>query len=406
MIGVVGLGHVGLTVALGFAEHGQRVLGFDHDLDLARALGRGEIRIGEPDLPEVLRRQLGRNFELAPTLHALLAASEIVFCCTGTPLAPDGGADISSVEEILQQAARSQPPGSIFVIKSTVPPGTTEALARKVGGAPAVAMSPEFLREGFAFRDFMRPDRIVIGAKAPAIGGALRALHACFGAPIHCVSPTTAECVKYASNALLATLISFSNEVGAMAEGLADVALTQVFRILHEDHRFSGSPAGLIQYVYPGAGFGGPCLPKDLRALVHAAAIRGAPMPLLEQVLAVNEQAKRRAVERVRREAGLEESVGVLGLSFKPGSADLRGSPSVELVSSLLQQGYEQIWTYDPACRVDFASPRAKSASSLEELVAHCAVLVIATPWPELEARAPLLNSRRVIDLRYFLDQP
>jgi UDPglucose 6-dehydrogenase len=415
VIGVVGLGFVGLTTALAFSSKGFAVWGFDSDSDRAGAIGGGEVPFHEPGLKEALHDYLGKNFFVADSMRSIVEESRIIFFCVGTPCDEGGAADLShlliaigdALDEISEKRYR------ILVVKSTVPPGTTasrikpfiEARGLCVGKDVGLACNPEFLREGYAWEDVIKADRIVIGQDDEASGRAVEEIYVPFGSPIFRVSLNTAEFIKYLSNTLLATLISFSNEMSMIARGLGNIDTIEAFRILHLDRRWSGNPAPMTGYVYPGCGFGGYCLPKDTQALCAAASSSGIGAPILQSVLAVNARIRRFVVESVCGGAPDSGTIGILGLSFKAGSDDVRESPAADIIRLLLERG-RSIVAYDPLAMKNFEAEYGlpiQYAASLEDLVERAQILVLLTAWPEFKARAHIFRGKSIFDFRYYL---
>lgn len=416
-VAVLGLGYVGLTTALGLAEHGSRVVGFDADPARAAALAEGRVPIHEPGLPEALARHLGKGFRVAASLEDAVRAADLVFLCVGTPVDPHGKPDLGALRGAVQGFAKvaAGGPRKHLAVKSTVPPGTTRdvvaPLLRQAGLEPgrevALSVNPEFLREGHAWHDFLRPDRVVVGTDDASAARELEALYKPFGAPVVRLDPTTAEFVKHGSNALLATLISFSNTMAMAADRIGDIDVPAAFRALHMDRRWSGDPAPMTSYLWPGCGFGGYCLPKDTAAMAHAAEAHGADARLLREVLAVNERAKADVVAKVAALAKPGQTVGLLGLAFKAGSADVRGTPAADILAGLRACGLDRIVVYDPTATAEFraAYPQhaATFAASLEEACAAADVLVIVTAWPEFRRVPALAPGKPVVDGRHLL---
>lgn len=413
MIAVFGLGFVGLTTALGFAAHGMRVTGFDTSRERMAALAAGHVPFEEPGLAQALGAS--RGFTLAASAQQALADAEMVFVCVGTPMSDDGRADLSYVTSAVRavlEAPDSRTRRRTIVIKSTVPPGSCRhAIAGFImaqgfspGADIGLAANPEFLREGKAWEDFMHPDRVVVGADDARSARDVARLYAPFAAPVHEVSLTTAEFVKYLSNTLLATLISFSNEMSLAAHRIGGVDIPAAFRIAHADRRWSGFPAAMTSYFYPGCGFGGYCLPKDTLAMHRRGVEAGAAMPVLDAVLSVNAGVRQTLLDGFCREQPAPARVAVLGLAFKPGSDDVRDTPSGYFVRELLARGYSVV-AYDPlamkAFRDGWGLP-IEYARSMDEALngAHAALLL--TAWEEFRA----LRGRatpRVHDWRYLL---
>jgi UDPglucose 6-dehydrogenase len=420
MIAVLGLGFVGMATALAFAEKGRRVRGYDIDRERTTVLARGELPFHEPGLDAALKSHLGGNFRLAGSVAEAVAEAEIVFLCVGTPSRPDGTADLTHVlAAIASVLDTADGRFRVLVIKSTVPPGSTAGTVapfltergRRVGVDIGLACNPEFLREGKAWGDVMQPDRIVIGAEDPRSRDSLTRLHADFPAPLHVVSWTTAEFIKYLSNTMLAALVSFANDASMVADAIGGIDIKKAFEVLHQDRRWSGSPANMASYVYPGAGFGGYCLPKDTLALSALTRSKGYPSPMLEATLAINDRIKRHVVARVLQHLVPGKPVGVLGLAFKPGSDDVRETAAKLVVEGLVEGGADVV-AYDPLAMDEFRAQygshpvlrRVRYAASLEELAAAADPLVILTAWPEFRGRKALFAGRTVLDFRYTSD--
>ena len=403
---VFGCGYVGLVTGVCLAALGHQVACVDIDPVRVAAINRGETPIFEPGLPELLRENLAQG-RFRATLEAgeALQDSRISMIAVGTP-DRDGRIDLAFVEAVARTIGRhlrEEPGYHTVVVKSTVVPGTTLGLVRqtleeasgKVAGEGfGLAMNPEFLREGFAVQDFMEPDRIVLGALGDRAGAALEALYEAFPCPKLHITPTGAEFVKYASNALLATCISFANEIYNLCEATPAADGRQVLEILQMDRRLSPAHKGetvrpgILGYLFGGVGYGGSCLPKDLNAITAMARDRGLPAPLLENVVQVNRDRPRAVVRRLAAELGglPGRTVAVLGLAFKPGTDDWRNSPSQPLVEELLAQG-ARVRAWDP-----LASDQAVAAwggrvvlhRQPESVLAGADAALLATAWPEL----------------------
>ncbi len=397
MIAVVGMGFVGLTTALGFAEKGFQVVGLEQHPERLAVLQRGEVPFHEPHLAEALERHLGGNFRLNEPIDQARA----IFFCVGTPSSDDGEADLTDLSKAVQSVLPTQ---AVLVIKSTVPPSTAhDRILPLLGQHRLLASNPEFLREGMAWDDFLNPDRIVIGELNPESGDVLEELYRPFGAPVHRVSLNTAEFVKYLSNTMLATMISFANEQSMVAHAVGDIQIACAFKILHQDRRWS---SGMHNYVYPGCGFGGYCLPKDAAALVHRARTAGVEPRILRDVLEVNDGIRTFHLDRLETLIPKGARIGVLGLAFKPGSDDVRETPARDIIVGLLERGYTSLTAYDPvageAFQRAYGLPIAM-APSLEELVQGSEHLVLLTAWPEFRERRELLETKPLYDLRYAL---
>lgn len=422
-VAVVGLGFVGLTTALGFAEAGHSVAGLEADPAKREQIASGRVPFHEPGLPEALGRHLGSGFAVAEGVAEALDGAEAVFFCVGTPTGDEGSADLSTLDAAVREvldavrgsgASRSDAP--VLVIKSTVPPGTcaghVAAVVRDGGFEPGegigLANNPEFLREGVSWEDFTRPDRIVVGGVDEASATRVAALYDGFGCEVLTVSLGTAEFVKYLSNTLLATLISWSNETSMIADAVGGIDVARAFRILHLDRRWSGSPANMTTYAYPGAGFGGYCLPKDTAALAACAREAGVAPLLLDAVLEDNERIGEHVADRILAALPPGGTVGVLGLSFKPGSDDVRESPSARVVRALLDRGVSRVVAYDPMANEAFAEAHRlplEYATSVAEVAASADVVAVLTAWPEFRERLAELAGVPVLDFRHYLDR-
>lgn len=417
MITVVGLGFVGLTTALGLAEKGFKVFGFDKDVEKVREYSEKRVPFHEPGLQEMLSKHLGQNFILAHDITDAVCESEVVFYCVGTPSLENGEADLSQLFGAFDDAVRGlSKSGSykVHVIKSTVPPGSTgvrfASHVERQGFVPGetigISNNPEFLREGHAWNDFIEPDRIVIGTSDDRSTEILKRIYGVFSAPIHCVSLNTGEFIKYLSNTMLATMISFANEMSMIAHRIGDIDITRAFRVLHEDKRWSGLPANMATYVYPGCGYGGYCLPKDTTALYHSALENGYEAKLIGEVINTNEKIKEFAVDMVSDSLSFEATVGILGLAFKPDSDDVRDSPAAAVIEKLLSRGFKRIVVYDPVANDAFARLYGFPlifARSIDEFVECADRILIVTSWPIFKESADMLMKKDVYDFRYFI---
>jgi len=414
---VVGTGYVGLVTGACLADFGMEVTCVDKVVSKIEMLQRGEMPIYEPGLDALVARNLeaGRlhfTTDLPSAVHQALA----VFIAVGTPPKEDGSADLSYVVQVAEAIADHMKGYKVVVTKSTVPVGTGALIEkilheRTAGRVPfSVVSNPEFLREGSAIEDFMSPDRVVIGAreaKAVAIMKEVYSPLETLEVPLVITNVETSELIKYASNAFLATKITFINEVAALCELLgADVI--QVARGMGLDDRIGP------QFLHPGPGYGGSCFPKDTEALVEIARGAGMRFEIVESVVAVNARMQRRAVDKVI--AALEgdprgRTVAVLGLAFKGGTDDIRESPAITVVRGLLEHGVK-VRTFDPASM-------ANARQLLPEGVTYCddaydaargaEALVLATEWNEfrlldLNRLRELLARPLVVDLRNLYD--
>lgn len=417
MITVIGLGFVGLTTALGFSDKGYSVFGYDTDQKKKEMLTKGNVPFYEPYLNEKLNQYLNKEFKIVDDLQEAVDNSEIIFLCVGTPSEADGSADLGYIFDAVKSitACIKKPDFKVLVLKSTIPPSTTrerirpyiENLGFKVGVDIGLTNNPEFLREGYAWEDFMDPDRIVIGQEEDTSGQIVGSIYQSFNAPIYRVSLNTAEFIKYLSNTLLSTLISFANEQSLIAKYIGDIDIKKSFQVLHLDRRWFGDPAKMTSYVYPGCGFGGYCLPKDTMALVNQALKNSYSPELLIGTLKVNETIKEFVVNDVAGKVTEIEPIGILGLAFKPNSNDIRDTPAKSIIDGLLQKGYKNIIAYDPMAIEEFKEAYSlpiEYSPNLKSLLAKVNHVVILTAWDEFLLNQESIKMKKVFDYRYIYD--
>jgi UDPglucose 6-dehydrogenase len=412
-ITVVGTGYVGLVTGACFSEFGNHVTCVDKDVSKIAMLLRGEMPIYEPGLDELVERNVkaGRLF-FETDLPKAIRSSLVVFIAVGTPQGNDGRADLTFVREVAAQIAENLNEFKVVVTKSTVPAGTGRMVRSIIEKNRAedhpfsVASNPEFLREGSAIEDFMRPNRVVLGTEDETAAAILRDLYRplyLIETPIIVTDVVTAEVIKYASNAFLATKISFINEMADLCERLgADVHL--VARGMGLDNRIGR------KFLHPGPGYGGSCFPKDTRAIVEIARDAGMGLRIVEAVIDVNEDRIHRMTAKIRQALGGSfegKTVGLLGLTFKPNTDDLRESPALRIMDAMLAEG-ATVRAYDPV-----GIPFAKSTQ--RDGVTYCGneyepaegahALVIATEWNQfrgldLERVKGALREPVLVDLR------
>ena len=415
MVTVVGLGFVGLTTALGFAEYGHKVYGIEADPMRMAIIQSGKLPFLEPGLDEALTRHLGRNFVPTTDWETALADSECVYYCVGTPYGEDGQADLSYLYGALEQTliAIRDEKFRVLVTKSTIPPSTTEKriipfLVKHGVNVPeqlGVANNPEFLREGHCWEDFTHTDRVVLGVSDARSEKVLRGLYANETAPVYCVSLNTGEFIKYLSNTSLACLISYANEMSLAADAIGGIDVAKAFRILHMDKRWQ---TGTIRsYFYPGCGYGGYCLPKDTNAFYALCKSNGFDGQILKQAIDRNDRMPEAAAARIIRAAGEDQStcIGLLGLSFNVGSDDVRDTPSAKIIQALNQAEYRNIVAYDPVAMGEFEKLYHldyRCVDTYEALLEQAEVLAIATAWP-MFANIREKTDKPVVDCRYML---
>ncbi|WP_182911878.1 UDP-glucose dehydrogenase family protein [Sphingomonas cavernae] len=404
-ISIIGTGYVGLVSGACLAQLGHKVVCVDQLTARVVRIAGGNAPFFEPGLEQLVADTVASG-ALSATVDLVSAVqqSEITLIAVGTPDA-DGHIDLSQIEAAsaaIGQALKNKPEYHVVAVKSTVVPGTTDGVVRtalehaagkSVGAEIGLCMNPEFLREGTAIEDFMTPDRIVIGASDANAASVMQMVYAAFDCPKVVMSLRNAEFTKYASNALLATLISFSNELASLCEQTPGADAEVVMDGLHLDKRLSPVVdghrvrPGILSYLRPSSGYGGSCLPKDVAALLAYARGKNVATPLLEAVAQVN-AARTGAVldlaeERIGAFAG--QKVGVLGLAFKSGTDDLRHSPAIQLVEQLSDRG-AHVTVYDPVA-TDLARPllngTVKYAGCAVEALEGGDVAIIGTAWPE-----------------------
>jgi UDPglucose 6-dehydrogenase len=406
-IGVIGTGYVGLVTAAGFAQLGSDVYCVDIDADKIGRLQRGEVPIYEPGLEELIAENRDR-LHFSTVLDAAVAHARLLFVCVGTPPTHSGDADLSAVHAVVDAV----PPSAehALVMKSTVPCGTGRSLKRVLNeqgkGAIDYVSCPEFLKEGSAINDFMHPDRVVIGEDtgSPA-GDAVAELYASLGAPLVRTDVASAEMIKLAANAFLATKISFINEIANVCEETgADVL--DVARGVGLDDRIGP------KFLQAGVGYGGSCFTKDVSALKLLAANSGYHFQLLGAVIEVNELQKRRVVAKLQRHLGdlAGKRIAVLGLAFKPNTDDMRGASSLVLAARLVAEG-AHVRAYDPIAEEEAKKvmPELDCADSVLAVVSDADAVVLVTEWAEFLALdwdevATRMSGNLVIDGRNALD--
>ncbi len=411
-IAVIGSGYVGLTTGACLASLGHRVVCADVDEAKVARLSGGEVSILEPGLPELVTEGLAAG-RLRFVVGAAAAvgqgpdAAEVVFLCVPTPMGSGGAADLSAVESVATEVRALLPPGCVVVNKSTVPVGTAARTARLLGRPDVTVVSnPEFLREGSAVEDFLNPDRIVVGCDAQDAAERVAALYARLGAPTVLTDAASAELVKYAANCFLAMKLSYVNAVAELCERFgADVL--DVTEGIGYDRRIGQA------FLQPGPGWGGSCLPKDTHALLQVCAAVDFDFGLLRASLDTNTRQQHRMVDKVRDAVGgslAGQRVGLLGLTFKAGTADLRDSPALTVAALLAAEGAELIG-YDPAvpAAVPGMTDDLQVTDDPVKVASGAAALVVLTEWPEFRVLdwgrlAELVERRIVIDTRNLLD--
>src|SRR5213595_189243 len=414
-IAVVGTGYVGLVLGACLAENGNDVMCVDKDEAKIDTLNRGGIPIYEPGLEEMVRRNRHEErLSFTTDLPGAVRASEIVFIAVGTPQGEDGSADLQHVLAVARDVGRAMNKYTVVVDKSTVPVGTakrvSDTIARETTQPFSVASNPEFLKQGAAIEDFMKPDRVVVGTNSPEAARVIEELYTPFvrtGNPLIVMDIPSAEMTKYAANAMLATRISFMNQIARLCEAVG-ASVTHVRRGIGSDRRIG--PA----FLFPGPGYGGSCFPKDVKALMRTAATKGVPLDVLEAVELANERQKRVLFEKLQRHFGGNlsgQTFAIWGLAFKAETDDVRESPALVLVEELLCAG-AKVHVHDPAALETARrslGDRVTYAAQAYDALQGAAALAIVTEW--LEYRNPdfarirqLLSRRLIVDGRNLYD--
>ena len=411
-IAIIGTGYVGLVSGTCFSEFGVDVICVDKDAGKIEALRRGEIPIYEPGLDAMVAKNVGEGrIRFTTDLKEAVRDADAVFIAVGTPSRRgDGHADLTYVFDAAREIAQAMQGFTVIVTKSTVPVGTGDEVERimrqeRPTGDFAVVSNPEFLREGSAINDFMRPDRVVIGTKDERAREVMRQLYRplyLIETPILFTSRQTAEMIKYAANAFLATKITFINEIANVCEKV-DADVQDVAKGIGLDGRIGR------KFLHAGPGYGGSCFPKDTLALVRTAQEVGAPLRIVESVVEVNEVRKKHMAEKVIAAAGGSvrgKTIAVLGLAFKPNTDDMREAPSLDIVETLKKAG-AKIRTYDPEA-MEEAKKMISGVTWCEgtyETLDGADVLVIVTEWNQFRSLdlgrvKELMKSPVIVDLR------
>jgi len=416
-IAVIGSGYVGLVTGACFAEFGNHVICVDKDEERIESLRNGQMPFYEPGLDELVDRVTrGGRLEFTTDIPSSIRDSLVVFIAVGTPQGGDGHADLRYVIQVAQSFAENLTGYKVVVTKSTVPAGTGDKIREVVMNSRiedhdfSVVSNPEFLREGSAIEDFMRPNRVVIGAEDETSTAILRDLYRplyLMETPVVQTTVVTAELIKYASNAFLATKISFINEMADLCEAVgADVHV--VAKGMGLDQRIGS------KFLHPGPGYGGSCFPKDTRAVLQLAKIKGVELGIVEAVIRCNDHRIPMMTEKIAEAMDDElegSTVGMLGLTFKPNTDDLRDSPAIAILENLIERGVS-LQVYDPA-------GMDNAARTLQGAVKYCEdeyqaaegadCLVVATEWNQfrgldLERLKKALRRPVIVDLRNVFD--
>jgi UDPglucose 6-dehydrogenase len=406
---VIGTGYVGLVTGTCLAEFGLNLTCVDNDRAKIQALNDGHIPIFEPGLENLIRKNVAQGrLRFAAELKDAVMSSLVVFITVGTPPNEDGSSDLRYVEDVAREIARYMNGYKVVVLKSTVPIGTcrrVKEIIRSHQKKPVhfdIVSNPEFQREGSAIEDFMRPDRVTIGTESEQAVAIMQDIYSALylnETPFVITNLETAEMIKYASNAFLATKISFINEIANLCEKM-DADVHHVARAMGLDGRIGR------KFLHPGPGFGGSCFPKDTRALKAMAEEKGERLGVIEAVIEANDRQKIRMANKIREMLGEVEgrTIGILGLSFKPNTDDIRESPAITIIEELQRVGV-RVKAYDPAAmetaRTMFKG--VKFCSDPYETASDCDALVLVTEWNEFR-RLDLDQIKRSLKQPVFID--
>lgn len=432
-VSIIGTGYVGLVSGVCLAEKGHKVVCVDVDQEKVEKINQSIPPIYEKDLEELLKKNLNVNLKASTNLNKSVMETDVSFIAVGTPF--DGNEiELSYIEEVSKQIGKVLKEKSTYhlvVVKSTVVPGTTDEVVRpileKTSGKRAgidfgVGMNPEFLREGEAVHDFMFPDRIVMGGMDEKSISVLEKLYSVFDDIDKLkTNNKTAEMIKYTSNSLLATMISFSNEIGNLCAAIGDIDVVEVMKGVHLDKRLSPIISkgkrivpSFTTYLEAGCGFGGSCFPKDVKALIAHGEKVGMPMQLLKTVIRVNEQQHKQILLLLKKQFPILKgiSIAILGLAFKPGTDDMRESPAIPIIKELLVQE-AKIKAYDPVVKQEaqrlFGNSNIMFCDDLSQAIDAVEAIVLLTRWEEFKVIPELLVHHDpppiVIDGRRMIDK-
>jgi UDPglucose 6-dehydrogenase len=412
---IIGTGYVGLVTGACLAEFGMNLICVDKDQQKIDLLQQGKISIHEPGLEDlVLKNMREGRLSFSTSIRDGVASSLVIFIAVGTPSKDDGSADLRAVEEVAEEIAQSMNGYKVVVVKSTVPVGTCRRLQQLIRDHQAQAIpfdivsNPEFQREGSAIDDFVRPDRVTIGAESEQAIAIMKDIYSALyliETPFLITSLETAEMIKYAANSFLATKVTFINEIANLCE-MVGADVHHVARAMGLDGRIGK------KFLHPGPGFGGSCFPKDTRALSKIAREKGYVFKILESVIEVNEEQKKRMVMKIKEKVEdlRGKTVGILGLSFKPNTNDIRESSSIAIIQSLLAMG-AKVKAFDPAAMEEAKAvlPEVEYGKDAYDVAKGADVLVLVTEWNQfrrldLQRIKGLLKSPIFIDLRNVYD--
>ena len=432
-ISVIGSGYVGLVTGLCLAEKGHNIICVDKDESKVSMINSGDAIIHEKGLEELLLQNLKKNFIASTYIEESVLKTDISIIAVGTPF--DGKKiDLQYIKEASAAVGRSIEKKNTYhliIVKSTVTPGTTDDIVipiikefsnKEVGKDFDVGMNPEFLREGSAVKDFMSPDRIVLGSNNDKSNKLMREIYKSFSeVDFINTNNKTAEMIKYANNSFLATLISFSNEIGNLCASQSDIDAVDVMRGVHMDQRINPILensnrviTGITSYLQSGCGFGGSCFPKDLSAVISFGKSNNNEMKLLSAVMDINKDQPMKIFDLINNHFSdlNNKNITILGLSFKPDTDDMRESPSIPIIRKFLELK-ANVTAFDPAAEKEakkiFKTSEINYSKSLSESINEADIIVLLTSWPEFNELHKLINSKKgtplVVDGRRALDK-
>lgn len=412
---VIGTGYVGLVTGACLAEFGMNLICVDNDRSKIELLQQGKMTIHEPGLEDLVVKNMREGrLSFSTSIEEGVKSSLVIFIAVGTPSSDDGSADLKFVEEVAKEVARYMDGYKVVVVKSTVPVGTCRRVKQMIKdhqphpAAFDIVSNPEFQREGSAIEDFMRPDRVTIGAESEQAIAIMKDIYSALyliETPFVITSLETAEMIKYAANAFLATKVSFINEIANVCE-LVGADVHHVARAMGLDGRIGK------KFLHPGPGYGGSCFPKDTRALARMAHEKGYLLKVLDAVIQVNDEQKKRMISKIVEKAGevKGKTIGILGLSFKPNTDDIRESSSIVIIRGLLELG-AKVKAFDPAAmeQTKAVLPGVEYGKDAYDVAKGVDILVLATEWNQfrrldLQRIKGLLKTPIFIDLRNVYD--
>ncbi len=404
-IGVIGTGFVGLTTAIGFAHKNFNVNCYEIDKKKRDFLKKSKIPFHEPYLQDYLVKYNNKTINFSENLKNFIELNlDAIIICVGTPSNKDGSCNTDNLEKLIKDLSNiSFRKSTCLIVKSTIPPGTSDKLNNylKKNRFLSLVFYPEFLREGFAWNDFLYPDRVVVGVNSK-YNKKYNKIFNSFSTSLYFTNFKEAELIKYLSNSLLATLISYSNEMSMLANKIKNIDIKKIFDILLLDKRWSGKPSNMSRYVFPGIGFGGYCLPKDLNAIIHTFKKNKVKSKLLKSVNYVNQDIKKFNLEIIKSKILKKKSkIGIVGLSFKKGSDDVRETPSYYYIKNMLQMGYTNIHVYDEIAlesfKKNYPNLEIKYCKSIKEIISKTSNIILLTNVSKIKK----FKNKKIIDLKY-----